>query len=240
MSDLRAREKNLGRAITESLRARIVSGEFTPGSRLPSETQLAAYYDVSRVTVRTAVKLLQSQGLVDVIHGSGTYVNDFGGGIRTGLQELRSITQTIREMGFNPTMERHKLEVRQPTQHEAMKLALDDKEMVVAIERAIFADDEAVAYSYDAVPRSFVTSPDELGSESVFAALRLMGKDPTRALAEVHAVVSDDVAWGPQRPVPGIFLLLDQIHFGQSDERLMYSRTYFVEGRFQFVILRTR
>lgn len=235
-------DRNLGRALAETLRGRIVAGEFAPGSRLPSETQLASDYDISRVTVRTAIKLLESQGLVDVRHGSGTFVNDFGDGIRTGLQELRSITETIREMGFEPGMERHRFDQRAATEHEALKLALVPGDEVIAIERAVLADGQAVAYSYDTVPLALMMDVDiaTLGQQSVFDAMRTMGKDPTRALAEVHAVQSDDIGWGPQRPVPGLFLLLDQVHIDRSGERLMYSRTYFVEGRFQFVILRTR
>ena len=233
-------DRNLGRALAETLRGRIVAGEFIPGSRLPSETQVADEYDVSRVTVRTAIKLLESQGLVDVRHGSGTFVNDFGGGIRTGLQELRSITETIREMGFEPGMERHSFATRVATEHEADRLSLASGEEVIAIERAVLADGQAVAYSYDCVPVRCLPGVDDLGRGSVFDALRELGKDPVRAIAEVHAVVSDEVGWGPQRPEPGLYLLLDQVHIDRSGERLMYSRTYFVEGRFQFVILRTR
>ena len=238
--DRPARGTSLGRTVAEGLRARIVAGEFPPGARLPSETQLAASYNVSRVTIRTAIKLLESQGLVDPRHGLGTFVNDFGGGIRTGLQELRSITDTIAEMGMRPSMERHRMEIRAATEIEADRLALPAKALVVAIERAVLADADIVAYSYDAVPRDVVGGVEDLGNESVFAALREAGHDPVRALAEVHAVVSNDVAWGSQRPSSGLYLLLDQVHFDRSGQRLMYSRTYFVEGRFQFMILRTR
>ena len=102
---LRPQGSNLGRELAEKLRARIIGGEFPAGARLPSETAISDAYGVSRVTVRTAVKLLESQGLVNVRHGSGTYVADFGGQVRTGLQELRSITETIKEMGLTPRKE---------------------------------------------------------------------------------------------------------------------------------------
>ena len=68
---------------------------------------LAASYRVSRVTIRTAAKALESQGLVDIRHGSGMFVVDFGGQIRSGVQELRSITGTIAEMGLEPGVEYH-------------------------------------------------------------------------------------------------------------------------------------
>ena len=233
---------SLGRQVAQHLRSRIMQGEFTPGARMPSETQIAQEYAVSRVTVRTAVKLLESQGLVDVRHGSGTFVCDFGTGIKAGIQELRSITETIREMGFTPSMERHKREVRPASDHERTRLDLNDGEEILELQRAIFADGDVVAYFYDVIPTSGLTelTIEQMGQESVFGVFDTLGIHPARAVAELHAVSSHDIAWGSQQPDQGLFLLLDQVHFDHVGRPFMYSKTYFVEGRFQFVILRTR
>jgi GntR family transcriptional regulator len=56
------------------LRDRIVSGEAAPGTRLSSEPMLAAQHGVSRVTVRRALDLLATEGLISRRAGSGTYV----------------------------------------------------------------------------------------------------------------------------------------------------------------------
>jgi GntR family transcriptional regulator len=55
----------------------------------------------------------------------------------------------------------------------------------------------------------------------------------------VHAISDESIGWGPQKPVPGLYVLLDQVHFSRRGSAVAYSRTYFVEGRFQFVVLRT-
>lgn len=219
-----------------------MEGEFSPGARLPSETQIATDYGVSRVTVRTAFKLLESQGLVDVRHGSGTFVCDFGTGIKAGIQELRSITETIREMGFTPSMERHKGERRVATDHECARLDLQSGDYVFDLQRAVFADGEVVAYSYDVIPLTGLddSTTEQMGQGSVFGVFETLGIKPARAIAELHAVSSHDVAWGSQQPEQGLFLLLDQVHFDHNGKPFMYSKSYFVEGRFQFVILRTR
>ena len=239
---LRPRGSNLGRELAEKLRARIIGGEFPPGARLPSETAISDAYGVSRVTVRTAVKLLESQGMVNVRHGSGTYVADFGGQVRTGLQELRSISETIQEMGFTPRMERYRMEQRPATPEEAAKLAIDDGTEVISFQRAILADEIVMAYSYDVIPSSLIPASHvgELGVDSLFRVLDQLGLQPVRALAELHAVNSTEVAWGPSQPESGLYLLLDQVHQDQRGAAVAYSRTYFVEGRFQFMILRTR
>lgn len=56
------------------LQARIADGTYERGGRLPSERELATAYGVSSPTVRESLRALSSMGLVEVRHGSGTYV----------------------------------------------------------------------------------------------------------------------------------------------------------------------
>lgn len=236
------RSGSLGREVAEALRQRIMGGEFAPGTRLPSETDISRAYGVSRVTVRTAIKMLESQGLVDVRHGSGTYVCNFGGQIRAGIQELRSMTETIAEMGMTPRIELHQRDVRPATAEEAERLGVAEGYTVVALDRAIYADDEVVAYSHDIIPAEDLPAQviAQLGIGSMFGVMDQIGYMPVRALAELHAVNSLEVGWGPDRPESGLYILLDQLHFDRRGRAVAHSRTYFVEGGFQFVILRTR
>jgi GntR family transcriptional regulator len=62
------------RQIAEDIRLMIESGEFPPGSRLPTELKLIEDYDASRNTVREAVKSLITRGLVETRPGQGTFV----------------------------------------------------------------------------------------------------------------------------------------------------------------------
>ena len=60
------------------LRARINSGELAVGQRLPSEKDLQDEYGMARETIRKAVGLLRSEGLVEVRQGHGTFVRQRG------------------------------------------------------------------------------------------------------------------------------------------------------------------
>jgi GntR family transcriptional regulator len=62
------------RQIAEILRGRIESGEIAPGAQLPTEIQLMDQYNASRNTVRDAIKLLTTRGLVEARAGQGTFV----------------------------------------------------------------------------------------------------------------------------------------------------------------------
>ncbi|GGU75848.1 GntR family transcriptional regulator [Streptomyces litmocidini] len=60
--------------IADDLRAQISTGRIKAGDRLPSEAQLAARYTVSTPTLRSALALLQAEGLVEKVHGKGNFV----------------------------------------------------------------------------------------------------------------------------------------------------------------------
>lgn len=62
--------------IADDLRRRIVSGALAAGDRLPSEDALADRYEVSRSTIREALRVLTSQNLVVTTRGvtGGTFV----------------------------------------------------------------------------------------------------------------------------------------------------------------------
>jgi GntR family transcriptional regulator len=60
--------------IADQVRARIEAGEFSAGRLLPSESELSASYDASRVTIRKALELLRADALVDSRQGFGWFV----------------------------------------------------------------------------------------------------------------------------------------------------------------------
>lgn len=60
--------------VTKRLRKLIEEGTLAPGQQLPSERELGEQLQVSRGTVREAIQFLQALGLVDIRHGSGTFV----------------------------------------------------------------------------------------------------------------------------------------------------------------------
>jgi DNA-binding GntR family transcriptional regulator len=62
------------RQIAAELRAAIEGGRLLAGSALPSEADLTARHEVSRATVRQALAVLESEGLINTYPGKGRYV----------------------------------------------------------------------------------------------------------------------------------------------------------------------
>ncbi|GAA3084748.1 DNA-binding FadR family transcriptional regulator [Kribbella aluminosa] len=70
------RPARLADLVVESVLDGVVSGAIRPGAALPPESALSEQFQVSRITVREAVKLLEAKGLVEVRRGVGAVVKD--------------------------------------------------------------------------------------------------------------------------------------------------------------------
>ncbi|MFN9473169.1 GntR family transcriptional regulator [Acidovorax sp.] len=136
-------------ALAAALRARVVAGEWPRGSALPSENLLAAEHQVALGTMRRALELLVEQGLIERIHGKGTFVRQgiaggsmlrffrFGGGSNEVPQSRILLRQSVpatavvaRALGVGPgetvlRLLRLRLLASQPCLLEDMWLPLD-------------------------------------------------------------------------------------------------------------------
>ncbi len=227
--------------LVDSLIERLRGGEWEPGDRLPPEHQLADHYGVSRPTVRTALRQLESLGLTSTRHGSGTFATRATSSIRADLRRLDSLSATVASYGMEPKMSFRSRVVRGATVAECERLGVDQGSQVFSAERALEADDVVVAFSYDVIDRALLGEgfSAETVDGSLFSLLAAHGVNVVSAITEVHAVADSSVGWG-RRPRRGVYLLLSQVHYDRSDRPAMFSNTYFIEGRFTFSLARMR
>jgi GntR family transcriptional regulator, transcriptional repressor for pyruvate dehydrogenase complex len=69
-------KKPLYEQVIDLIEAQIISGEIRVGDQLPTENDLAAYYQVSRTVIREAMKALKEKGWIETHVGKGTFVID--------------------------------------------------------------------------------------------------------------------------------------------------------------------
>lgn len=60
--------------IADDLRRQILQGDLAPSEQMQAQTELAEKYRVSLPTVQQALGVLEAEGLIDAVHGIGTYV----------------------------------------------------------------------------------------------------------------------------------------------------------------------
>ena len=77
MKEGKIAQKSLAEKTADAIINKLHVENYKVGAKLPSEVHLAEYFEVSRTTIREAIKILRDQGIVRTEHGSGTFVADF-------------------------------------------------------------------------------------------------------------------------------------------------------------------
>lgn len=85
------------RAIAADLAAKIRDGQYAPGEALPAQRELSAAYGVTLMTLRQALRELDTEGLIVQRPGKGTYVAHPH--VAYQLGSLRSFADDLREQG---------------------------------------------------------------------------------------------------------------------------------------------
>jgi len=75
----KVRRESVGDQVFGQLKDQILRRAWPPGSRMPSENELGRTLGVSRISVREAIRMLASLGLVEARQGGGTFVKEYSG-----------------------------------------------------------------------------------------------------------------------------------------------------------------
>lgn len=105
------------RQVADDLRERIRRGELAPGQQLPGEDRLASQYDVGKDTIRDALQVLRTEGLIRTVWRRGSWVR---------AQPTRSRMEVR-----GPA----RVSARMPTPEERQEHDLDEGVPVLVVER---------------------------------------------------------------------------------------------------------
>ncbi|MDQ2067773.1 phosphonate metabolism transcriptional regulator PhnF [Xinfangfangia sp. CPCC 101601] len=131
-------------SIHATLSAEIAEGIYPPGTRLPTEAELASRFGVNRHTVRHALAALAEGGLVSSRRGAGVFVTarptDYPLGRRVRFH------QNVEATGRTPSRRLTLLETRPASTKEAEALALPPAAPVHVVEGLSLVDGQPVAH----------------------------------------------------------------------------------------------
>ena len=133
---------NISDRIADSLRSAILQGEVEPGQRLPSERSLAEKFNVTRTTLREALKKLEQLKLVGMRQGQGITVRDFKTASMDLLTYLLSMDGKIDEQLMHNVLEARVLLVTEVTRLAALRATKDEvSQLEHAVENLLDSSD---------------------------------------------------------------------------------------------------
>lgn len=225
--------------VKEEIEHNIATGVLKPGDRLPSEPELAKQFDVSRPTLREALKMLQRERTLLSKNGVGTYVNQRSNMILNPLNRLQSVGQMIKNGGYTESELDIRIYTREPEDEWKDKLQTDEK--VVILERSRTADGNKVAFYYNIFPQSLVAGHIEgQFSGAIFDFLRnRMGIDVAYAITEICAINEErELDRNAVHVLGSEILLLKQMHYDEQDMPVFYSLDYLKSSAFKLIVKR--
>lgn len=185
------------RRIAATLREAIHGGEFKPGDQLPTEMELIKRYEVSRTTVRQALGLLTTEGLIETATSRGTRVRTRVPLTLTATRYERGHRWVSANDAFRAELEAQGRTAGQtfdmrviPAKPEvAERLNLDEDALVVLRRLVLTVDDEPLAvqesyYPYDIAEGTEIMSPGDV-KRGIIRVLADLGHEETRHSDEI-------------------------------------------------------
>ncbi|PTQ07822.1 GntR family transcriptional regulator [Sphingomonas oleivorans] len=191
--------------LQRALRRAVESQLLKPDEALPPERDLAADFDVSRITVRKALDGLVEEGLLTRRQGAGTFVK---GVVEKQFSKLTSFSEDMATRGRKVRTKWLSKSEGAVRPEEALTLGLSPGTRVFRFQRVRYADDMPMALEHSVISGFGLAGIDAV-HDSLYEALQATGSRPVRALQRLRAVPFDaeqamllDVEQG----APGLFI----------------------------------
>ncbi|HEY3313176.1 MAG TPA: GntR family transcriptional regulator [Anaerolineales bacterium] len=218
----------------------LISG-LAAGSRLPSEPELAKQLGVSRATLREAMRMFETQGLIRRRQGAGTFVVGKPPVIESGFEVLESMLTLAKRTGLNVEPGTVTIEETEADATTAEALEVPAGARLMRIARTMRADSRPVAYLVDTLSAE-ILHPGELSNKfdgSVLDYLLARGDPLSISKTNVTAInASAEVAKMLEIQRGDVLLQLTARLYTASGKVVDYSHSYFLPGYFNFHIVR--
>jgi GntR family transcriptional regulator len=130
------------------LESKMRSDTYKAGSKLPPEIELSAEYNVSRSTIRQALRSLEEKGLINRKSGHGTTVMPI---INTEIQKLSSFSEDMLSRGYVPSSKLLDIQLVDAPEYVQEAFQIKNKK-VWYLKRLRFADNKVIALQLLFIP----------------------------------------------------------------------------------------
>jgi GntR family transcriptional regulator len=218
------------------LRERILNGTYKVHQQLPSESDISADFEVSRITVRQALSDLQNEGLIFKIPGKGTYVSKPKAFQQ--LTQLEGFAEAMSPMGYeiyNKVIS-HKLIPAPPLIAEKLDLEVDQP--ITEIKRVRFLNREPISLEITYLPEEIGERlrKADLASRDIFIVMENdYGITLGHADLQIDALLADQPMAGLLCIPDGTAILrLERLTHTAEGEPLDFEYLYFRGDAFQY------
>jgi GntR family transcriptional regulator len=225
------------------LRQQLKDGVFGTDGALPAESALCKTYKISRISVRRALQMLQSEGLVTRRHGVGTFATPAPNG-DAGRARLGGLIDNLITLGLETTAKLLLFEasIELPA-FAANALSLKPGTPGVHLERLRFYRGKPLSLTHVYLPGRLagLIDKDAIDDRPVIRILEAAGLRAVTAEQTISAVVADlDTAEKLQVAVGSPLIRMQKTVFDRDGEAFEYQRGLYNPDDYEYHMMLTR
>lgn len=237
--------KLLSDQVYSYLKELLIDGRFSPGQKLPSENSLAKNLNVSRVSLREALKRLEIEGYITRKRGVGTFVIDrHPHHMEAGIEKLISMSEVIRSRGLLPGTKEFEIFTEPADEETAKQLNLEVSDPVTVVNRVRTLDNIPFMYDCSRLPSHIfpASTPASSIGESLFKYVEdKLGLKISHAVSRLLPAQSDEfLSEKLQVPIGTLMIKLSQVHYLIDDSPFWQATLCYPDSLFNWYIVRTR
>jgi len=225
------RPKTIAEQVNEILRERIRMQTYQPGERLPSESELAAEFKVSRATIRSVLARLAVEGLILRKQGDGTYVNERLQEVNAHFGGLLEFSRLIESSGYHASIQTMSIRFRPASEQEMAILGVTASSEVLAMERVFLADGHPVIFAQNVLSTSLIKNNRGHIDANIHIREFLQQYCQCQiayAISDIRAAMANEqVMKLLKRPVDGPLLKLKITFYDKNNFPLLHGASYF-------------
>jgi len=225
--------------VEQIIKSKIITGEFMPGERIPTEKELCKAYQVSNITARQAILNLVNEGLLIRRQGKGTFVTEEITNIKT-LQLSGNISDLITD-GLK-TQEVRVLDIVKikPANRVAKVLNLEEGKEVVQVRRTRSVDDIPISYIKNYLPLEIGENikKEDLCIYPMLQILRDKLKIPLKSgIQYIEAIVADyDISSALSVSFASPILYIETVIFARQKKPIEFVQTFVRPDRYRYSV----
>lgn len=225
----------LYKQLVNRIRQEIEAGNYSVGSRIPTEQEIIEKYGVSRITVRKAVSVLTEEGLLVKKQGQGTFVS--APKLKKAIHEVNSFHQNCRRLGVKA--ETRVVSVKEITgdENDCKELEVKAGSKLIKTVRVRFADKRPVVFEINHFSSAYSFLKDMDLTGSLYGNLAEIDVYPSAATHEISMVPANkELAEALEIPLNTALIYLKEVIYDQHGRPLHNSKQYIRGDKFVFTI----
>ncbi|WP_352420376.1 GntR family transcriptional regulator [Proteiniborus sp.] len=228
----------------EYLRNYILTNKNYEITKLPSEAQLASEMGISRLTIREALTVLESEGLITRSQGSSTIITTFARKLSEGIDYAGELGRFIEESGYKSAVDIISYSWENCSNEYSKKLNIEPEDKILTVKKRFLASGDPAAYCINRVPKKYLPN-NNINEEDLGKSMFDFVEDSCNCqfshdfMEIIPCLVTKEIASVLNLEENSPILRVDVTKYSIEGYPVMYNTEYYVDKLIRFTACRT-